>query len=74
MDSEEAIVQDENLRLGELLFRARRGDAAAAAELKSGLIERKAVHFLRTASVALVGFPCARCPSRGKRGASGSLT
>jgi hypothetical protein len=54
MDSEETVVQDENLRLGELLFQAKNGDAAAAGELKSCLIERKALHFLRTASAALV--------------------
>lgn len=54
MEEEKAIVQDENLRLAELLFQARHGDSAAAAELKACLIDRKALCFLRTASTALV--------------------
>lgn len=53
MITQETAVQDENLRLAELLFRAKHGDGAAETDLKSSLIERKAVSFLRLASTAL---------------------
>lgn len=55
MDIDSTVGQDENLRLAELLFLAKHGDKDAASELKVGLIERKALHFLRKASTALVG-------------------
>jgi hypothetical protein len=54
--SEEVVVQDENLRLAELCFKAKRGDVDAATELKAAFIERKALPFLRTASLILVRF------------------
>jgi hypothetical protein len=54
--SEEIVVQDENLRIAELCFKAKRGDVDAAAELKTAFIERKALPFLRTASLILVRF------------------
>lgn len=53
MITEETVVQDENLRLAELLFRAKHGDAAAGTELKAAVIERKAVCFLRIAASTL---------------------
>lgn len=62
--NEETIAQDENMRLSELRFRAQRGDTAAAADLKAGLIERKALCFLQSTSKVLVcihHFPLGLC-------------
>lgn len=52
--SEETVAQDENLRLAELRFQALHGSDAAAKELKSSIVDRKALPFLKSVSVTLV--------------------
>jgi hypothetical protein len=54
---DEIVLQDENLRLAELCFKAKRGNTLAATELKAALIERKALPFLRVTSQTLVRYP-----------------
>jgi hypothetical protein len=61
MAAQEAVAQDENLRLADLRFKAQHGDADAASELKTCLVDRKALPFLRESTLALVrsiGYVC----------------
>jgi hypothetical protein len=58
MAAQEAVVQDENLRLADLRFKAQHGDADAASELKQCLVDRKALPFLQESTLALVRCTC----------------
>lgn len=52
----DTIVQDENLRLADLRFKASRGDKDAIATLKKDLIERKALPFYTLVATELVRY------------------
>ena len=52
--AEEAIPQDENLRLAGLLFQASNGNMSAASDLKASLVDRIALPFYQSVVTKLV--------------------
>lgn len=54
--TDDAVSQDDNLRLADLRFKATRGDADAIAKLKKDLVARKALPFYTLVATDLVSF------------------